>query len=941
MTETSVDSSSLDLGSDIDVDINSSDSKVPDRTIITSSLVLANQINSNPPSITEFQNSSKKLSIIAKNIESIFSAPGNVNFDLETRKTLLKIICSFIDGLVKNSQFYKTNQISLTSNNDSYLMKSITSTTSMTAANSDILRLNQQIASLHNESRVNDLESQQEKFEANLTIQTQSQQIQSLKEQLSSLQQDKSSSSNEDFQNAMQIKEQKIDKLLHKINHLKNKLVIQEEIIHKFQEKQNSDKILINKLKVENTEYETLISSKEMINNKRNENENELKNAQKRIADLQKSLESLSNICETQANDLCQSRQINHRSFELLNQQNNLINGLMASCESIEVEKSKLADENTQFKQTTKDATNKISLIELEKNKFEKIINNIKVVLGDHFHGSNEELPELLKKILKDGDPLLKQKIAKLKHIVKGQILFLQHFAETGEIETMYVDPKSKFTNPAAIKSKGTAIKDTVLLELAHCRKYIKDNNLILPDEFQGNIGDIQERHFSFQVAVCEILRKECQKNKEDNATLNKIRKYFGFNEYDDVYKCLQEKMNTYSNLMTELGNILQLNKIDIDSSSREIINFVKQTSGICNFCDRKLRRLLNFDGDLFEIPKTAYNIIKKLKKMKTKDIISIKNESNELKSLIESQKAEITEMKNQIIAKDAEISNLKIENVNFSSEFEHEKMAVQLDNSSLRSQNQILVGQLATANTKIENLTHGLMDVQKKLDEAQRDFTKKLKGALQEEAMNATMTIENVRNEARENELRLKEKLKLCSKRIQALKSRNSELTNNSSEIVEKQKQIINTLKTQNDDIQQQIIILKQDKEYEIRAKAEEARAVILSLESEKKTMKSEISVLSSKCQQIESAKDTYWKAQISSLEASLKLENKAKLDELIDSHNLLLQRASSILTKYVPQFGLLNDESFISYLEKIAQTFTEYETRLQQLQNRFLHGD
>ena len=127
------------------------------------------------------------------------------------------------------------------------------------------------------------------------------------------------------------------------------------------------------------------------------------------------------------------------------------------------------------------------------------------------------------------------------------------------------------------------------------------------------------------------------------------------------LLQCLQEKMNTYSNLMTELGNILQLNKIDIDSSSREIINFVKQTSGICNFCDRKLRRLLNFDGDLFEIPKTAYNIIKKLKKMKTKDIISIKNESNELKSLIESQKAEITEMKNLF----AKIKKIRMQIVN------------------------------------------------------------------------------------------------------------------------------------------------------------------------------------------------------------------------------------------------------------------------------------
>ena len=124
-------------------------------------------------------------------------------------------------------------------------------------------------------------------------------------------------------------------------------------------------------------------------------------------------------------------------------------------------------------------------------------------------------------------------------------------------------------------------------------------------------------------------------------------------------------------------------------------------------------------------------------------------------------------------------------------------------------------------------------------------------------------------------------------------------------------------------------------------KLKQDENKAVVISLQSEIKFLKSEVNALSVRCQQIEKAKDNFWKAQMANAEVKLKAKIQSSTEDQKNKHNSFLYKAAAPLTKIVPRFGSLNDDTFISYMNKVADALNEYETRLQQLQQRFLRGE
>ena len=156
-----------------------------------------------------------------------------------------------------------------------------------------------------------------------------------------------------------------------------------------------------------------------------------------------------------------------------------------------------------------------------------------------------------------------------------------------------------------------------------------------------------------------------------------------------------------------------------------------------------------------------------------------------------------------------------------------------------------------------------------------------------------------------------------------------------------EKQKQIIEDMQNQINELTKKMNLIKKEKEDEIKLKQDENKAVVISLQSEIKFLKSEVNALSIRCQQIEKAKDNYWKTQMENNEVKLKAKIQSSSEQQKNDHDSFLYRAAAPLTKIVPRYGTLSDESFIDYMNKVADALNEYEIRLQQLQARYLRGE
>lgn len=904
MTEVSI-HSSLDLGSDIE----ESHSIYPNRSILATAIAYSNQNNPNPRNITEFAPQNQIISQIALNLQALLTADGAITYDLYTRKDILKIFCSFVEGVLKESSNSKETEVM---NSNSSVSNS----------------LNQKLATLQTESSKNNLETAQEKFETNLMISTQAAQIKSLKEKIARLSEENMNFTlPHDFQSTIQEKNETIDLLIQKVDRLKSKLSHKKETINKLQDAQNSDRLKIQNLQAKNDEYDALYKSKRISDGMKNNFDLELGKSQKKIADLSKTISAISSLYEKQATELIQINQTNQKAFELLNKQTAIINQFSTIATDNELKTQSLVKEVDELTTSNNDLRKRLEISEANRTFSEKILNEVQTQLNDYFKADIQNIPETLQVILAEGDPILKKKNRQLKQIVKGQINFLQHFAETGEIDILKLDPAST--------TKGQAVKESALTEISNCRRFMKENGLVMPEEFQKS----EERHLSFQIAINEVLRKECEKSLETKNALKKLQVKFMVSDDVDFYQYLTNAAKFIHELLT----ILNIDNVVSDSEQifQVIQEFIQQMSHVYNYCDTKLRNLIHFEGKTGDVPVACYDYIRKMKKGKSKEINTIKNDATELKSELDSSKNRINELEKALKAKEIENSNLKIENVNFSSEFENTKHNSELENSSLRSQNQILASQLQSANSKIQSLTHEQLNLQSQLDENQRDYQKQIKSSIQDEQFKATVALESFKSQTREEIAKLKEKLRLYAKRIQTLKQKNDELVKESTSTSEKQKEIIDHLNKQNEELQNEISTIQNDTSSNIKTQQDECRAIINSLQSEKRILKSEINGLLQRCNQIESAKDNYWKTQITNVEKKWQSKLIEEKDAVMNEHKEFLHLASASLARFVPMFGPVSDDGFVSYLEKVAGTIEEYETRLQQLQARFLRGD
>ena len=267
--------------------------------------------------------------------------------------------------------------------------------------------------------------------------------------------------------------------------------------------------------------------------------------------------------------------------------------------------------------------------VESEKENYEKIVNSVQNLLNDYFNAKIQDIPETLRVILSEGDPLLKQKNHKLKQIIRGQINFIQNFAETGKFDSISLDQSRK--------TKAKTIKNAALEEIERCRSFLVDNKLMAPDEF--NEAEVSnEKHLSFQIAINDILRKECEKRKHYKELLDKLNDSLDIEEGDDVSEVIQNRMELNQNFLSTAIDIMKLDQdTDPDAVYQEIIVYLKQLSSLHEVCDGKLRKVIRFEGNAAEIPNATIDYIKKLKKEKSKEISSIKNGTSDLRNELKS----------------------------------------------------------------------------------------------------------------------------------------------------------------------------------------------------------------------------------------------------------------------------------------------------------------
>ncbi|OHT01022.1 hypothetical protein TRFO_07692 [Tritrichomonas foetus] len=911
-----------------------------DHSTISSMLLIAKNINSNPPQLIDFCDGSQALQTICTHFNKLVEQNGLVKYDKKNREDLDLIFRTFVSEvvrLVKGKEKINDSQMhlsELSSSHDKYL----DTFEKLADAKSSIKKLEDQI----------DDEDLNTKTELKMKIKKLNNTIDSIIKD-SAKNSRKADQIQRECDNSVFEIQKKYDRLCNKAREINDERKVLKYAKTRLESQINSNKEEIGSLKLEIHELKTKLVIKtdeiEVLKAQNIESEmhaqnlltdnqklaivvNDYKSKYEKsklaikqldpriIADiendkknLQSSVKILTDTLDNTSEELIQSMNHYNNSINLVHKMVQMINSMD---EKLNIQKSmidRLSQEKINLMKSRDDLFHDFNKIQ-DKN---SIIDQIKQNMFPEFNGDDKEIPSLLNEMINNQNNLMKNQNKRLFTMIENLTKFLVNLISSNQIDYLLLRQNDDDSN----LNDDNNFKDQILLEAARIRQYMSQNSLDLENDDQIlDLSKICKDRELFNVLSSQIVVNRIIQKHSESLELHDSKQAVIMNEISQVL----EYQGDYERLPEYIQNIKSIIDNIIEETKAKNIHHLKKTMiykmNILNDFDSNLRELLNYEEDLIHLPHFVCEYIKDIEKRTYEErhhiqysyqsqIKQLQTQFNEEKvkaiNYIKSLEAENKQFKEKLNLISKEKIELEKEFNNMKEKALHSVKTEQINHDESHNK----LNELLNCYNDLQNDANRLRSENKelinKLDETQKLSDVRINEMINQMNEQHKQELDAIKESKASQEEKLNDDSKKLKDKYKKLKVNFKQVMSTYVDAFNKQKNMITTLKLKNDELSKNSITNLNEKNTDNHFQIENLKlqATNKSLSSEKQSLLTKITQLNEKINQIQQARDIYWESQIAVKENEFKKRIFVSEQALNDfTHNIITQ-----ISTYIPK--------------------------------------
>lgn len=950
-----------------------------------------NSLKGNPPQLSELAGNNHSLKVIAENLHKLLITPGDVKYNQEVRREIEYILRVFIFQVVNMSieenRSNTESTINLAEINKSQsILKATTEKLLETTGSLDTYK--KRIMDIENENKQlqNDNRELQDEYDNLFCENTKLAQKLNLTKRETDIAISKMKQANDELEDKIRslndtIKvhdfsrkrlENQLDQTSEELSNAQNEILALKTKLAGKTEKAESSRSEKRQLQLKMRELENENQKLSFASNELKRKLNAAKQTVSRLSPehvieiekenqkLQQALSNVSHLYEMQTADVLQLTQTQQITTSILQKQANLLMEYDQCLDDVTKQKNELNHQISIIEQEL-DEMKKLSE-KYEKNQYSsEALHQIRDMIGSDFDGKDDEIPQYLKSLIGNGDIAhLKSQNVRLMEILDGQLRFLSKIAQTGEIDLLLFSASV----PKLPLTMDKSNNDKLIMEIARTRQFLSDNMLIeqeLPTPDKTLLAELQENEssreiyqaLSNQVTMNQILRIFCEslqtKFKDLNSLMKQLGETINFNgTIDEMPQAILDYMNHFQDFLSSAVEVIG-EEVEENEQVDFVLRFIQESTEILELFDTELRRVVNFQGELRDMPEFTCNFITQYMQSSEDEhnlvVQSMRNDFDNLQKELTDVEKKSSEYINSLEIKLEEADKERVKQNESRAELsskvnELDQKIKQLEQKVKETENRYKSSQQSCTELQddVERLRQEKIAIQHQFDQRSLQFDQRLNKILEEERAQHKQDIRVVLKRFEEKEAKLKEEIKNQQQKNSQTKAKLKDVIQTYDAAFKKQKETVSILKAKNDELSNTLNKPK-NKPTSTESQSENSRLLntVKSLTSERKILLAKMQQLSDKCDQIQNSRDTFWASQLSLRELETRKEAMQIADEVEMNHIMFMDHIVQLLNHHVPQIEA-TDASVKAGMSMFVRRFEENVKNLEDLQSELI---
>ena len=510
----------------------------------------------------------------------------------------------------------------------------------------------------------------------------------------------------------------------------------------------------------------------------------------------------------------------------------------------------------------------------------------------------------------------------KVMNVLRGLIRFVANIGDSSELVLRPWDPEG---------GTNDSIKGVLEASIARVRQFISENGLDAANVTVES-DDLELVSKEALSAMNYTLWKCCERAKEDRKCLQTLRDRLKFRGSDDkLVSSIVEQRAGFERIISDamrcIGERVSENCVAV------LMKYLRDSRVVMKRCDTELRELLNFKGQLKEIPKIACDFIRNQKR----------EHENKLQATVDDLETRMADLKSEMAAKDAAITSFDEKMAVKEQRHQEEKRDLEIKlKQSIISQKSVSLSsefvhpdRSVVAEEEVEGLKREVARLKALLDQRSKKFEESLAQALEIERQKQKMKQDVETQEREAKDLEAKEANAELKRKLREARQEMKEMQESFSNTSSKQAKLISKLKADNSKLAEAV------KELKSRRQAPKPEDRIISLENDKRILESQVEILKDKCAQVKCNRDSFWKGELERVETDLTRSNDERLRTERECHIRFIKKIMEIVRGSVPVVQDISESSALAAVRYLTKQTHDYEMEMRTLQAMVLRDE
>ena len=987
--DNSLTSSSESLGKSLEEE---EEAEVPDADPfkISAMTLATNSFPESAPDLATLAGSNRQLQLIASNLQGLLSAPGYVKFSQESRREIDCAIRAFIfQACADARKDDKPSEAPAPSPEpaaSAELIEQLTERVNSTQqllketqkkANSADLTINDmknELTSLHAEydtlfqEKASLLQKyNQSKRDIDLITTELKNKCDSMEEQLRAYK-DKlklSEFSCARHEKQMETMNQEFATLNSELIMTKSKLAAKTEK-HESEKKRRHDvEVQLKKL---DSDYQQMRLEMEEITRKNQElerlveasNIDGLQRLEEENVKLRQAVNSLSELCQGQAEDISVIQQEKQAAIDLLHQQLDLIQEYDAIAGTMAQDKDDLDVTHENDLKMIEGLRLQIEKVEEElqwyKSDESQLSGPLRQMISDKY-GDDADAETIIRNLIEGGtNEELKDQNSRLIGLIESMLVFVSKIVNSGELNMLLISPDGTYL-PAGIDE---TFKGQILIEIARVRQFLAQNGLnteegpqIEPIKQQLERlarSDSRNDRELYSALASQVLISDCMRRLYDKiaainngaiAELQQVADFIGFAEPNttDLPAAVAAKLLLLKESAERIAdevNDEQFNPESIDGIIEYLLEYLVKVTRVARQLDTDVRRVSDYQGDIEDMCPYLCEYVEELSREaelgKDRRFDEVQAELVELKQGLEEEKEKaasyIAELESKLSQKETEFDNLKDIS-------DHQRKQLR-EYEELMENNKQRAAELEAKYKKftetyeemeedVERLRQDNTKLRQMMEQKSRMFDERLERLFSEERQQHADDLQKAEERMKKREDSIKEELADRNKKIGQMKAKMKEIIETYEVAFKKQKEATAALRQQNETLSARVEKLTITPVSAAAKTMENLRAEIKSLSAEKQVLVTKLQQANDRADKTTTARDNYWMAQLAVRESELTKSFNQAASTANDRYDGFVDELASIVEPFLPRRGEVTEKVVLDTVQSIIQQLEE----------------